>query len=189
MIKIIPNIKIIKIKNNQYLFPDDVTHLRHFAVENQRYKCIKSPKNSCGKKQHLPMHKTLANPIVWERRYSYENLFFLLLQCSHQCGRKGRQIRQLFCYDRNAKRVGKFNCPKEFKPQRKHKCNQRRCGPLTCLEAQKRFKSPSDREYTLLVGGKNMSIYCHDMSTSEPREYLTLPAGDGENYAEIYDKR
>ena len=27
------------------------------------------------------------------------------------------------------------------------------------------------------------------MSSAEPREYLTLPAGDSENYAEIYDKR
>ncbi|XP_015110053.1 A disintegrin and metalloproteinase with thrombospondin motifs gon-1 isoform X1 [Diachasma alloeum] len=110
-------------------------------------------------------------------------------KCSHQCGRKGRQIRRLFCHDRSGKRVGKFNCPLEFKPQRKRKCNQRRCGPLTCLEAQKKFKSTGDGEYTLLIGGKNMSIYCHDMATSEPREYLTLPAGDRENYAEIYDKR
>ncbi|KAG8040963.1 hypothetical protein G9C98_001951 [Cotesia typhae] len=86
-------------------------------------------------------------------------------------------------------RVARSNCPAEFKPQRKRKCNQRRCGPLTCLEAQRRLKSTKDGEYTLLIGGKNMSIYCHDMGTSEPKEYLTLPAGDRENYAEIYDKR
>jgi len=34
-----------------------------------------------------------------------------------------------------------------------------------------------------------MTIYCHGMSSAEPWEYLTLPAGDSENYAEIYDKR
>jgi hypothetical protein len=34
-----------------------------------------------------------------------------------------------------------------------------------------------------------MTIYCHGMLTAQPREYLTLPAGDSENYAEIYDKR
>ncbi|XP_044585888.1 A disintegrin and metalloproteinase with thrombospondin motifs 9 isoform X2 [Cotesia glomerata] len=110
-------------------------------------------------------------------------------KCSHPCGRKGRQIRRLFCHDRTGTRVARSNCPAEFKPQRKRKCNQRRCGPLTCLEAQRRLKSTKDGEYTLLIGGKNMSIYCHDMGTSEPREYLTLPAGDRENYAEIYDKR
>lgn len=46
-----------------------------------------------------------------------------------------------------------------------------------------------DGEYPLLIGGRNMTIYCHGMSSAEPREYLTLPAGDSENYAEIYDKR
>ncbi|XP_034940467.1 A disintegrin and metalloproteinase with thrombospondin motifs 9 isoform X2 [Chelonus insularis] len=110
-------------------------------------------------------------------------------KCSHQCGRKGRQIRRLFCLDKAGKKVPRYNCPRQFKPKRKRKCNQRRCGPLTCLDAQKRFKSTKDGEYILLVGGKNMSIYCHAMATNEPREYLTLPAGDRENYAEIYDKR
>ncbi|XP_023287905.1 A disintegrin and metalloproteinase with thrombospondin motifs 9 isoform X2 [Orussus abietinus] len=110
-------------------------------------------------------------------------------KCSHPCGRKGRQVRRLFCHDRNGKKVPRFNCPAAFKPQRKRKCNQRRCGPLTCQEAKRRFKSSKDGEYMLLVGGRNMSIYCHEMSSDEPREYLTLPAGDRENFAEIYDKR
>lgn len=113
----------------------------------------------------------------------------MILQCSHPCGRKGRQIRRLFCHDRNGKRVAKFNCPKEFKPQRKRKCNQRRCGPLTCLEAKKKFKTIKDGEYILLIGGRNMTIYCHGMTTDEPTEYLTLPSGERENYAEIYDKK
>jgi hypothetical protein len=34
-----------------------------------------------------------------------------------------------------------------------------------------------------------MSIYCHGMKGPEPLEYLTLPTGERENYAEIYDKR
>lgn len=74
-----------------------------------------------------------------------------------------------------------------LKPQRKRKCNQRLCKPLTCLEAKKR--NSKDGEYSLLIGGRNMSIYCHKMMSNEPKEYLTLPAGDRENYAEIYNKR
>ena len=54
---------------------------------------------------------------------------------------------------------------------------------------QRRFKSTKDGEYTLIIGGRNMSIYCHGMAGKEPKEYLTLPAGDKENFAEIYDKR
>ena len=34
-----------------------------------------------------------------------------------------------------------------------------------------------------------MSIYCMGMNSSEPSEFLSLPAGDEGNYAEIYGKR
>ncbi|XP_020280121.1 A disintegrin and metalloproteinase with thrombospondin motifs 9 isoform X3 [Pseudomyrmex gracilis] len=110
-------------------------------------------------------------------------------KCSHSCGRRGRQIRKLYCHDKTGKKVGRYLCPDEYKPQRKRKCNQKRCGPVSCLEIQKRLKTTTDGEYSLLIGGRNMTIYCHGMSSAEPREYLTLPAGDNENYAEIYDKR
>lgn len=117
------------------------------------------------------------------------SFLFYLFQCSHPCGRKGRQIRKVYCHDAIGKKVARFYCPIEYKPQRKRKCNQRRCGPVTCLEIQKRLKATTDGEYPLLIGGRNMTIYCHGMSSIEPREYLTLSAGDSENYAEIYDKR
>ncbi|KAG7202290.1 hypothetical protein KM043_018623 [Ampulex compressa] len=110
-------------------------------------------------------------------------------KCTHTCGRKGRQTRTLSCHDRTGKKVARFYCPERFKPQRKRRCNQKRCVPMTCLDVQKRSKTDKDGEYSLMVGGRNMQIYCHEMSTSEPREYLTLPAGDGENYAELYYKR
>lgn len=111
------------------------------------------------------------------------------LQCSHACGRKGRQVRRLFCHNKTGKKVPRYNCPAELKPQRKRKCNQRRCGPSSCLEIQRRSKATRDGEYTLIIGGRNMSIYCHGMGSREPKEYLTLPAGEKENFAEIYDKR
>lgn len=116
-------------------------------------------------------------------------MFFNLSQCTYSCGRKGRQTRKLICRDRTGRKVPRSNCSVEFKPQRKRKCNQRRCEPVTCLDIKKRFKAKIDGEYPLLIGGKNMTIYCHEMSTAEPREYLTLPAGASENFAEIYDKR
>lgn len=110
-------------------------------------------------------------------------------QCSHLCGHTGRQIRRLYCQDVTGRKVARFHCPLKYKPQRKRKCNQRRCGSVNCLEIQKRLKVSTDGEYWLLIGGRNMSIYCHGMLSAQPREYLTLPAGGGENYAEIYDKR
>lgn len=110
-------------------------------------------------------------------------------KCNHICGRKGRQSRRLFCQARDGKRVAHFHCPEEHRPKRKRKCNQRQCDPISCVELQKRLKTTKDGEYRLLIGGRQMTVYCHGMNTAEPREYLTLPAGDQENYAEIYDKR
>lgn len=39
------------------------------------------------------------------------------------------------------------------------------------------------------VAGRNLSIYCYNMGTSNPLEYLTLTTGERENYAEVYGLR
>ncbi|XP_046474608.1 A disintegrin and metalloproteinase with thrombospondin motifs 9 isoform X1 [Neodiprion pinetum] len=110
-------------------------------------------------------------------------------KCSATCGRKGKQVRRLFCKRKDGTRVKNRFCPRTLKPLRRRKCNIRRCGLLSCLEAKKKFKTTQDGEYLLIIGGKNMSIYCHNMTGDQPLEYLTLASGDHENFAEIYDKR
>ncbi|XP_076288590.1 A disintegrin and metalloproteinase with thrombospondin motifs 9 isoform X2 [Lasioglossum baleicum] len=110
--------------------------------------------------------------------------------CSHACGQKGRQTRRLFCLNaRTRKKVARSNCPIRFKPPRKQRCNQIKCNPMSCLEAKKYYRNNSDNEYSLFVNGRWMYIYCHDMVTNNPKEYLTLQAGFRENYAEIYHRR
>ena len=32
-------------------------------------------------------------------------------------------------------------------------------------------------------------IYCSDMSSPSPKEYITLSTRDSDNYSEVYDKR
>lgn len=59
----------------------------------------------------------------------------------------------------------------------------------SCAEARRVTGSTVDAEFLLVVGGKNMSVFCSGMNTSSPSEYLTLPAGERDNYAEIYDLR
>ena len=61
-------------------------------------------------------------------------------------------------------------------------------GYRLCSDVQKRLKVFKDDHYTLLVGGTNLTIYCHLMNSATPREYLTLATGHVDNYAEIYDK-
>ena len=41
----------------------------------------------------------------------------------------------------------------------------------------------------MMLGGKNVSIYCHQMNTTWPKEFLTLPIGEAENYREMYGMR
>lgn len=110
-------------------------------------------------------------------------------KCSHTCGTKGHKTRRLYCVTVGGKKVNRFYCSKKFKPPRREKCNERKCYAMSCYEAKTYFNATKDGEYTLVMAGRNMSIYCHGMSTSQPKEYLTLPAGPEENYAEINDQR
>ena len=65
-------------------------------------------------------------------------------------------------------------------------------GFTSCKDVLNRFdknrKSLPNGPYTLMVAGKNITIYCHRMNTSSPLEYLTLTTGHQDNYAEVYDK-
>lgn len=49
-----------------------------------------------------------------------------------------------------------------------------------------------DGEYLLHIS-KNckdpIKVYCHGLSSDEPKEYLNLPAGSDRNYAILYDRR
>ena len=35
----------------------------------------------------------------------------------------------------------------------------------------------------------SVQVYCYNMQKSHPREYITLPAGETENYSEVYHHR
>nr|XP_018915649.1 PREDICTED: A disintegrin and metalloproteinase with thrombospondin motifs 9-like isoform X3 [Bemisia tabaci] len=115
--------------------------------------------------------------------------------CSHTCGKKGRQRRKLYCYDqRTRKKVRRSLCNTAseptmniFKPARKRKCNQKRCSLSSCLAVKEKLGVKEDREYPMTVAGRNISIFCHNMKSENPQEFLSLPSG--ENYAEIYGPR
>ena len=62
-------------------------------------------------------------------------------------------------------------------------------GHHSCRDIQQRAGATADGEYNMLVGGKNVSIYCHIMNTTMPREYLTLPMGKEQNYSEVFGMR
>lgn len=59
----------------------------------------------------------------------------------------------------------------------------------SCKTIQQRQNHYEDAEYQLNIRGKQIPIFCHQMNTGEPKEYVTLVAGTAENYALFYDKR
>ncbi|XP_035657369.1 uncharacterized protein LOC118403040 [Branchiostoma floridae] len=79
-----------------------------------------------------------------------------------------------------------------------HHCNCRGCvdyrntlaghnHPTTCAEAKSLRSNANDGEYTLYPFSTNsdvsLRVYCHDMASENPKEFLTLPSGPDENYA------
>jgi len=73
------------------------------------------------------------------------------------------------------------------------------------LDLKQKTGISRDGEYQILFAGKNITVYCHDMSDSggggsykkksskvaavQPKEFLTLHSGEEENFSEIYGKR
>lgn len=69
--------------------------------------------------------------------------------------------------------------------------------PSDCAELKSQLSIPSqpqhpppplhDGNYTVLVTGFSLQIYCHEMNSPHPRSYLNVPLTS--NYAEFYPKR
>lgn len=57
----------------------------------------------------------------------------------------------------------------------------------SCKSIQSRRSVRENGDYVLNIRGKPVDVYCHDMNTLKPKEYIPLPHGD--NYAVYYDKR
>ncbi|CAL8108656.1 unnamed protein product [Orchesella dallaii] len=100
--------------------------------------------------------------------------------------------RKVFCTQINTgSKVPAKYCANFTKPPRKQKCE---CNVFrTCAEMRdalsKNFMQVIDKQYTLLVGGTSVNIYCHGMTDldNKPKEYLTV--NEDNNFSEIYDKR
>ncbi|XP_037068676.1 A disintegrin and metalloproteinase with thrombospondin motifs 20-like [Pollicipes pollicipes] len=113
-------------------------------------------------------------------------------KCTKPCGRHGYRYRKVRCVNGSGRRVSRRQCAKRRRPARRRRCNRRPCGPASCAQVRENSSQPTDGEYRLVVAGHNASIYCHGMNTSQPREYITLPArrrGRYSNFAEIDPKR
>lgn len=102
------------------------------------------------------------------------------LQSHSQCKCDGYQKVRTVCMDDLRKRRSTY-CNEDDRPAHKQRCTPN--PPYCSCWDVKRYHYSRDGEYGLNVGGRNVSIYCHNMHTDHPKEYLTLKAGNIENYA------
>ncbi|XP_055637495.1 A disintegrin and metalloproteinase with thrombospondin motifs 20 isoform X2 [Toxorhynchites rutilus septentrionalis] len=113
----------------------------------------------------------------------------------NRCKCDGFQRRNVKCYDELTKTESN-RCP-EPRPMQKKKCTPAPdCRPrysksisYTCQDIQRSRRIRQDGEYTLNIKGRPVSIYCHNMTSNNPTEYLTLKSGIVENYAIYINKR
>lgn len=59
----------------------------------------------------------------------------------------------------------------------------------SCKSIQHYKRTRTDGEYKINIRGREVEIYCHNMNSESPSEYLTLRKGNQENYSLFYSKR
>lgn len=109
--------------------------------------------------------------------------------CSQTCG-QGVRRRKVRCYNRMGVLVARGNCEQiSPRPRRTQTCFQRNCLPATCQEirAQNVVSHSVDGNYTVLLDGFPVVVYCHQMNETIPKSYINL--NPETNFAEVYGKR
>uniref|UniRef100_A0A8B9KFK5 ADAM metallopeptidase with thrombospondin type 1 motif 20 n=1 Tax=Astyanax mexicanus TaxID=7994 RepID=A0A8B9KFK5_ASTMX len=108
-------------------------------------------------------------------------------KCSQTCG-AGMMERMVECL--NAKHLPSKNCPFSSKPTSQAACRLRQCELFSsCRELQIREGIRKDGEHYLSVKSKVIQIYCAEMQTNFPKEYVTLRSGQTDNYSEVFGYR
>uniref|UniRef100_A0A914XW30 GON domain-containing protein n=1 Tax=Panagrolaimus superbus TaxID=310955 RepID=A0A914XW30_9BILA len=109
-------------------------------------------------------------------------------KCSKVCG-PGTRRRKTPCLNRLGVRVPKAKCNKDTRPKHRESCFLRNCLPNDCAEikAQNTITNSIDGNYTVLVAGFRITVYCHLMNNTIPKTFLNIDAES--NFGEFYGKR
>lgn len=59
----------------------------------------------------------------------------------------------------------------------------------SCKSIQHYKRTRKDGEHKINIRGREVEIYCHNMNSDDPVEYVTLRKGSQENYSLFYSKR
>uniref|UniRef100_A0A673ZPK2 ADAM metallopeptidase with thrombospondin type 1 motif 20 n=1 Tax=Salmo trutta TaxID=8032 RepID=A0A673ZPK2_SALTR len=108
-------------------------------------------------------------------------------KCSHTCG-AGVMERRLECLA--SKGQPSKHCRLAERPESRAACRERECQLfMSCREVQMRQGVRMDGEFYLKVKSRILQIFCAEMQTHFPKEYITLRSGQTDNYSEVYGYR
>ncbi|KAK7117951.1 hypothetical protein R3I94_023236 [Phoxinus phoxinus] len=103
-------------------------------------------------------------------------------QCSQTCG-AGVMRRTVEC-------VGAETCSSSSRPESSATCRQTDCELLSsCRQLQVKGGVRRDGEHHITVRSKILRVYCAEMHSAFPKEYVTLRSGQTDNYSEVYGYR
>ncbi|KAJ7983793.1 hypothetical protein DPEC_G00371300, partial [Dallia pectoralis] len=107
--------------------------------------------------------------------------------CSVTCG-EGIMMRTVQCVSAEGQTTG--SCPSDTQPDDRKSCSSPACHlPTSCSDVQSLSGLQPDGEHLFNIHGKALKIYCAGMLTDRPREYITLTAGEEENFSEVFGFR
>uniref|UniRef100_A0A8C1ITK7 ADAM metallopeptidase with thrombospondin type 1 motif 20 n=2 Tax=Cyprinus carpio TaxID=7962 RepID=A0A8C1ITK7_CYPCA len=108
-------------------------------------------------------------------------------QCSQTCG-AGVMHRTVQCL--SAQNLPSQSCPLSSRPETHTTCRHTDCELHTsCREVQVKGGVRKDGEHYIKVRSKILQIYCAEMQSGFPKEYVTLRSGQTDNYSEVYGYR
>uniref|UniRef100_A0A3Q2FEI2 ADAM metallopeptidase with thrombospondin type 1 motif 20 n=1 Tax=Cyprinodon variegatus TaxID=28743 RepID=A0A3Q2FEI2_CYPVA len=120
--------------------------------------------------------------------FCFWGIIMFVSQCSQTCG-SGVMERRIECV--TSKGQLSKHCRPSERPASQATCQERQCEALTftVLEVQLRQGVRIDGEYYLKIKFRTLQIYCAEMQTDFPKEYVTLRSGQTDNYSEVYGQR
>ncbi|XP_062418980.1 A disintegrin and metalloproteinase with thrombospondin motifs 20-like [Pungitius pungitius] len=108
-------------------------------------------------------------------------------KCSQTCG-AGVMQRGVECV--TSKGQPSKHCRPAGRPAPHAACQDAECQSFaSCRDVQTRLGAKIDGEYYLKVKSRILQIYCAEMQTDFPKEYVTLRSGQTDNYSEVYGNR
>ncbi|KAG9346916.1 hypothetical protein JZ751_005843 [Albula glossodonta] len=108
-------------------------------------------------------------------------------RCSQTCG-AGVMERTVDCL--TSKDLPSKSCHPIDRPESRVACQERECElSTTCREVQVKEGVRKDGEFYLRVKSRILQIYCADMQSGSPKEYVTLRSGQMDNFSEVYGYR